>query len=347
MDRWSMGRKLHSSSANFMPDKNRPPVEGLLNIDKPAELTSHDVVARIRRLTRVSRVGHAGTLDPQATGVLLIGLGRGTKLTQFLHECPKTYRAALRLGIRTDSYDAAGKVVEVRPVDELRQDQVEAVLGSYRGAIEQVPPMFSALKRQGQRLYALARQGMDVERQPRQVQIFRLELLDLTAGSLRVEVECSSGTYIRVLADDIGTQLGCGAHLSELVRTAIGPFTLEGALTLPALEEAVRQGSWHRHVHALSAAVKGFPSIVITGAAARLLAHGMAPTRQGVCELIGTFAAGETVAILDPKGALLAMASPLFSSIALGTVPAATPVLSLRRVLMAGEHSSNAPDGRA
>jgi tRNA pseudouridine55 synthase len=340
-----MGRKLRSSSVNSTPDKNHSPAEGLLNIDKPPELTSHDVVARIRRLTRVSRVGHAGTLDPQATGVLLVGLGQGTKLTQFLHECPKTYRATLRLGIRTDSYDAAGKVVEVRPLNALGRDRVEAVLAGFRGAIEQVPPMFSALKRQGRRLYTLARQGVDVERQPRRVQIFRLDLLDLTPGTLRVEVECSSGTYIRVLADDIGTQLGCGAHLSELVRTAIGPFTLEGALTLPALEEAVRQGDWHQHLQPLSAAVKGFPSIVITGAAARALAHGTAPTRQGVCELIGSFGAGETVAIVDQHGALLAMASPLFSATALDAVAAGTPILSLRRVLIAGGRSSNAPDG--
>jgi tRNA pseudouridine55 synthase len=340
-----MGRKLRSSSVNFMPDKNRSPIEGLLNIDKPPGLTSHDVVARIRRLTRVSRVGHAGTLDPQATGVLPIGLGHGTKLTQFLHECPKTYRAVLRLGIRTDSYDAAGKVVAVRPVNEPRRDLVEVVLERFRGEIEQVPPMFSALKRQGQRLYTLARQGIDVERQPRQVQIFRLALLDLSAGTLRVEVECSSGTYIRVLADDIGAQLGCGAHLSELVRTAVGPFTLDGALTLSALEEAVRQGHWHQYIHALSAAVRGFPSIVITRAAVSALANGMAPVRQGISELIGTFAAGETVAILDQNGVLLAMASPLFSSTALDTAPSGAPVLSLRRVLIAGGRSSTTLEG--
>ena len=132
--------------------------------------------------------------------------------------------------------------------------------------------------------------------------------------------------------------------LPHKARTAIGPFTLEGALTLPALEEAVRQGNWHRHIHALSAAVNGFPRLIITDAAAKALANGMAPTRQGVCELIGTFAAGETVAILDRNGDLLAMASPLFSSTALDTVPADTPVLNLRRVLMAGWRSSNALD---
>ena len=171
----------------------------MLNIDKPSDWTSHDVVAHIRRLTRVPRVGHAGTLDPQATGVLLIGLGTGTKLTQFLHECPKTYRATLQLGVRTDTCDAAGKVVEVCPVREMSRGEVEAVLAGFRGAIEQIPPMFSALKQQGRRLYTLARQGIDVDRQPRRVQIFRLALLELTAATLSLEVECSSGTYIRVL----------------------------------------------------------------------------------------------------------------------------------------------------
>jgi tRNA pseudouridine55 synthase len=342
-----MGRKLRSSSVNSMPDKHRSDVEGLLNIDKPPMLTSHDVVARVRRLTRVARVGHAGTLDPQATGILLLGLGRGTKLTQFLHECPKTYRATLRLGVRTDSYDAAGKVVEVRTVGAIGRETVEAVLAGFRGPIEQVPPMFSALKRQGQRLYTLARHGIDVERQPRCVQIFQLTLLECAAETLRVEVECSSGTYIRVLADDIGSRLGCGAHLTTLVRTAIGPFTLEGALTLPVLEDAVRQGHWRRHVLPLSAIVTAFPALVVTPAAARALANGVPPTRRGICRIVSAFAAGETVAILGHDDALLAMGSPTFASTELDAVPADAPAVRLRRVLSDGGRPFNGADGRA
>lgn len=342
-----MGRKLRSSSVNSMPDKHRSHVEGLLNIDKPPTLTSHAVVAHVRRLTRVPRVGHAGTLDPQAAGVLLLGLGRGTKLTQFLHECRKTYRATLRLGVRTDSYDAAGKVVAVRTVGEIGREQVEAVLGSFRGPIAQVPPMFSALKRQGQRLYTLARQGIDVERQARRVHIFQLTLLELAAESLSVEVECSSGTYIRVLADDIGARLGCGAHLTTLLRTAIGPYTLEGALTLPALEEAVRQGNWHRHVMSLSAMVEAFPALVVTSAAARALANGIPPTKQGICRIVGTFAAGATVALLGGDEALLAMGSPTFGSAELDAVAADAPVVRLRRVLSDGTRPSEVADGTA
>jgi tRNA pseudouridine55 synthase len=319
-----------------MLDKHDSRVEGLLNIDKPSDLTSHDVVDRLRRLTQVSRVGHAGTLDPRATGVLLIGLGRGTKLTQFLHECAKTYRATLKLGVRTDSYDAVGKVVEVRTVGHLERETVEAVLADFRGLIEQIPPMFSALKRQGQRLYTLARQGVDVERQPRQVHIFQLTLLQLTGEELCLEVQCSSGTYIRVLAEDIGARLGCGAHLAHLVRTAIGPFTLDSALTLPALEEAVRQANWQRYLISLSAAVEVFPAMVVTPPAARALAHGVPPTREGICQITGTFVAGATVAILAQDGGLLAMGSPTFCAADLEKVHAGAIAVRLRRVFSEG-----------
>ena len=333
MIHWSMGQKLRKSSANCMPDKGASHVAGLLNIDKPSDWTSHDVVAHIRRLTRVPRVGHAGTLDPQATGVLLIGLGTGTKLTQFLHECPKTYRATLQLGVRTDTCDAVGKVVEVRPVRAISPGEVEAVLAGFRGVIEQIPPMFSALKQQGRRLYTLARQGIDVDRQPRRVQISRLVLLGLTATTLSLEVECSSGTYIRVLADDIGLRLGCGAHLSALVRTATGSFPLTQALTLPALEDAVRQHDWLRHLITLSAAVAAFPALILTAAAAQGLAHGVAPTPRGIMRYVGRFAAADTVALLGADEVVLAMGSTTCGVVELEDMPQNAPVVRLRRVL--------------
>jgi tRNA pseudouridine55 synthase len=317
-----------------MPDNNRSgPVAGLLIIDKPSGRTSHDVVAHVRRWTRVPRVGHTGTLDPQATGVLLIGLGTGTKLTQFLHECPKTYRASLQLGVRTDTCDAAGKVVEIRPVRALSHGEVEATLGGFRGMIEQIPPMFSALKQQGRRLYTLARQGIDVDRPPRRVQIYRLVVVEFNAATLSLEVECSSGTYIRVLADDIGLRLGCGAHLSALIRTATGSFSLAQALTLPALEDAVRQDDWLRHVISLSAAVAAFPALILTAAAAQGLAHGVAPMRQGIARHMGTFAGADTVALLGPDEAVLAMGSMTCGVEELEDMPQSAPVVKLRRVL--------------
>jgi tRNA pseudouridine55 synthase len=315
-----------------MPAKDRCDGDGLLNVDKPRGLTSHDVVVRVRRLTGLKRVGHAGTLDPQATGVLLIGLGRGTKLTQFLHAYPKSYRATLTLGVRTDSHDATGAVVDVRPVRGLDAEEVASVLAGCQGVIEQIPPMYSALKRQGQRLYSLARQGIEVERQPRRVQILRLSLLDLSAEHMRIEVECSSGTYIRVLADDIGARLGCGAHLAALVRLAIGPYTLAEALTLPALEEAVRQGNWHRQVIGLSTALAAFPTLIVTSAATQSLMHGIPPTRRAIARVVGTFEVDEIVAIVSADGIPLAMASPTVRSAEIDQVPFDAPLVKFRRV---------------
>jgi tRNA pseudouridine55 synthase len=331
-----MERKLRSSSVKSMPAKDRPCVDGLLNIDKPCDLSSHDVVAGVRCLTHIRHVGHAGTLDPQATGVLLIGLGQGTKLTQFLHEHPKTYRATLKLGVQTDSGDATGKVIEIRPVNGISRDAVETVLTGFRGTIEQIPPMYSALKHQGQRLYTLARQGIEITRQPRRVQVHRLTLLDLGAEDLRVEVECSSGTYIRVLAEDIGARLGCGAHLAALVRTAIGPYTLAQALTLPALREAVHQDTWQQHVIPVSRAGAAFPRLLVTSAMEKSLTHGVPPTKQEIVRVVGSFEAEETVAIFSLEGILLAMASSTVRSADLQQIPSGAHILCLRRVFSAG-----------
>jgi tRNA pseudouridine55 synthase len=329
-----MGRKLRSSSGNCTSNNLSAADGGLLNLDKPAGLTSHDVVAHVRRRTHLSRVGHAGTLDPQATGVLLIGLGKGTKLVQFLQEYPKTYRATLQLGVRTDTYDATGRIVEVKAVGGITPAQVVAVLAGFQGVIEQIPPMYSALKQQGQRLYTLARQGLEVERQPRRVHISRLTLLACSAETVTVEVACSGGTYIRVLADDIGARLGCGAHLTALARTAIGPFALEDALPLPAFEAAVRQGVWQRSLISLSRAVAAFPALIVTPSAAQAIAHGRAPTMREVSRVAGAFEVDATVAILSPDGALLAVGSPTFRSAARDQTPPDAPATRLRRVLI-------------
>lgn len=307
--------------------------DGLLNIHKPSGPTSHDVVAVVRRLTRVGRVGHAGTLDPPATGVLLVGLGKGTRLVQFLHELPKTYRATLQLGIRTDTQDKTGSVVAVRAVGPLVPEDIEAVLHGFQGWIQQIPPMYSALKRQGQRLYALARQGIEVERQPRRARIFRIALQALLGETLTLEVECSSGTYIRVLADDIGEKLGCGAHLSELMRTAVGPFTCEGALTLDALQEAVRQGVWQRHLIPLAGAMAAFPAIVVTPDAAQALTRGIPPTARGVASMQGSFEAGDTVAVRRSDGTLLAMGTAACRATEVRAGSSTSAIVRLRRVV--------------
>jgi len=199
---------------------------GLVVIDKEAGWTSHDVVARCRRIFGQRRVGHAGTLDPDATGVLLVGLGRATRLMRFLTALPKTYVAEIVLGTATSTLDASGEVVGEWDMTAVTPDDVRAAAAALTGAIEQVPPMVSAVKIGGRRLHELARQGIEVERPPRKVSVYRFDVEPDPdrPGVYRAEVECSSGTYIRVLADDIGTALGGGAHVGLLRRTRIGSF---------------------------------------------------------------------------------------------------------------------------
>jgi tRNA pseudouridine55 synthase len=324
-----------------MPNKQPDRAEGLLNLNKPAGLTSHDVVARVRRLTRLTRIGHAGTLDPPATGVLLLGLGKGTKLTQFLHEYPKTYRAVLALGSRTDTYDAAGKVIATRDVGRLSPEAVRGVLAGFEGTIEQIPPMYSALKWQGQRLYTLARQGIEIERRPRRVHIMRLILLDLSADTLTLEVECSGGTYVRVLADDIGQRLGCGAHLRHLTRTAVGPHTIAQALTLEALAEAVQRGTWHTYIIPLAQGLAGFPAITVTMSGAVALGYGASPMVAHVSQVEGVFGVGETVALHAPDGALMAVGTACVDAAEVGHLTPTTVVVRLSRVLI------DPPDARS
>lgn len=211
-------------------------MDGILNINKATGLTSHDVVKRVRKILKIKKVGHAGTLDPGASGVLLVCVGKGTKLVEQLMNLPKLYRGTMRLGIRTDTQDAWGQVIFQGPVPQFTREQLLAVFSEFTGVIQQVPPMFSALKHQGRRLYDLARQGIQVERQPREVQIRALRLMEVSGSLVEIEVECSRGTYVRTLCSDIGDRLGCGAHLSRLARIRVGPFSLEEALTLEDLE---------------------------------------------------------------------------------------------------------------
>jgi tRNA pseudouridine55 synthase len=213
-------------------------MHGFLAIDKPLQLTSHDVVARVRRVAgRGVKVGHAGTLDPAATGVLPLALGNATRLIEYLAEARKGYRAIVQLGITTTTDDAEGEVVRERPVPILERALIEAACTPLRGEIMQVPPIYSALHHEGQRLYDLARAGKSVEIAPRPVTIYKLEVLDRSVEreQLLLDVECSKGTYIRALARDIGEALGCGAHLAALRRTFVGAFTVEQSTPLETL----------------------------------------------------------------------------------------------------------------
>lgn len=210
-------------------------MDGILVVDKPEGPTSHDVVDKVRRALRVEKVGHTGTLDPMATGVLPLVLGRATKLARYLTGGDKAYRATLRLGITTNTLDAQGEQVLQRPVGDISEAAIEAALAPLRGKIMQVPPMYSAKKMDGKKLYQLARKGIDVVREAKPVTIYNLELISVSLPEIVFDVRCSAGTYVRVLAQDIGETLGCGAHLAALQRTHAGPFALDQAISLEAL----------------------------------------------------------------------------------------------------------------
>jgi tRNA pseudouridine55 synthase len=279
--------------------------DGILNLDKPRGPTSHDVVSRVRRVTNVRRVGHAGTLDPLATGVLLVCIGRATRVSEYLMAGQKVYRAQVHLGVTTDTYDAEGQIVEEAPVDASRI-QVETALAQFQGTISQVPPMYSAIKRQGKPLYRLARQGIEVQREPRLVEVYRLELTDWEPPLCTLEVACSSGTYVRALAHDLGQALGYGAHLADLTRLASGGFRVEDAVTLDAFTQAVEEGSWAALLHPLDAALGHLPALNLDADDARRLCAGQPITLPGPLPK----PKGETLArAYGPDGTFLALAT--------------------------------------
>ncbi len=249
-------------------------IDGILNINKPVGKTSFEVVAFVRKLSGEARVGHGGTLDPEATGVLPIGLGRGTRMAEFLAEERKVYQAQVELGTATDTYDASGKVTYRGDVSTVTKEQVEAALVSFRGLIQQTPPLYSALKYQGQPLYRLARAGIEVPRSPRKVNVFRLELLDFELPLLTLEVTCSKGTYIRSLAHDLGQALGCGAHLKSLVRLKSGPFHLSEAVSLPQLEDAFHHCYWQQLLYPLDVVLLRLMAIIVAEEKERAIVNG-------------------------------------------------------------------------
>lgn len=252
------------------------PLSGVLNVDKPPGMTSHDVVDVVRRVAGQRKVGHAGTLDPMATGVLLVCLGQATRVAEYLMSGQKRYRATILLGTTTDTYDAEGEIVRGGGRTDFARDELESALQSFVGHYDQIPPIYSALKRDGQPLYKLARRGERVEIRPRPVEIDALVLLDWTSPSLTIEVACSPGTYIRSLAHDLGQRLGSGAHLACLTRLRSGRFTLDAAVSLQRLEEAFQHGQEGRYLIPLDEALLDWPAIVVGAEDARRVLHGQA-----------------------------------------------------------------------
>jgi tRNA pseudouridine55 synthase len=252
-------------------------LSGFLNVNKPLRMTSHDVVARLRRGLHIDKIGHAGTLDPLASGVLVICISTATRLSEYVMDSTKRYQARVRLGATTTTYDAAGDILTQTDASHLAQSDVEQVLARFIGEIQQVPPMYSAIKQGGKKLYKLARAGQTVERQPRAVTIEALTLFEWTPPEFTLDVVCSAGTYIRSLAYEVGEALGVGAHLVGLIRAASGSFKLENA---QALDSLLQDANWHSHLIAMDAPLAHLPALQLNETDCDHILHGRTIVRE-------------------------------------------------------------------
>jgi tRNA pseudouridine55 synthase len=282
--------------------RERPGPAGFLIVDKPVGVTSHDVVDRARRWLGTRRVGHLGTLDPQATGVLPLAVRAATKLVPYVMDTNKGYVGVVALGAETDTLDAEGRVLRRHDGPLPGAPEVEAALGPFRGEIEQIPPMYSAVKKDGVPLHKLARKGEEVEREPKKVRIDVLDLLQFQDGEFEIRVDCSAGTYVRTLAADLGTALGCGAHLKSLRRVRSGPFTSADAATVEVLEEASAERRVDEAIVAPDGAL-GLARLKVSEEGERRILHGADISAGTVLRL----AVGDRVVAFDTQDRLLAI----------------------------------------
>ncbi len=249
---------------------------GILNVDKPEGITSFQVVARVRKLSAVKKVGHAGTLDPLATGVLLVCLSQATRVSEYLMELPKTYRGSVRLGVATDTFDATGATTFEGDAGAVDETTLKAALETLERREEQTPPSYSAIKVGGTPAYRLARAGRPVSLRPRKANIEWIDLLSFEPPLVELEIRCGKGTYIRTLADDLGRLLGCGAHLAALRRTAVGLFNVDDAFSINRLETAFKDGSWQELLLPLDYGLGHFPAVYLEMEAEKDIRHGCA-----------------------------------------------------------------------
>ncbi|MFN2119889.1 MAG: tRNA pseudouridine(55) synthase TruB [Anaerolineales bacterium] len=277
-------------------------ISGVLVVDKPVGMTSHDVVQAIRTGTGLRRAGHTGTLDPRASGVLVILVGPAVRLSEFVSASDKRYQAIIRLGSTTDTFDADGKMTQSPAPVDVTEQQFEKVLNTFVGEIEQTPPPYSAVKVQGRKAYELARQGEEVELAPRKITVHHLEILEWAPPEVVIDVHCSSGTYVRSLANDLGNALGCGAYLVGLRRTKSGRFSLREATPLRKLQEAFHAGNWYQFLIPAAEALAEWPAVELTPDDVENIRHGHripagADAEPGMVRGVST--QGELVALMD------------------------------------------------
>lgn len=261
-------------------------MNGILNILKPKGISSYQTVKKVRNILNISKAGHTGTLDPSASGVLLICIGQATKISEFLVGMKKHYQGEMILGISTDSQDSEGKIVQRREVKtDIDEKMISNIFQKYEGIISQIPPMFSAVHYQGERLYRLAREGREVERKPREIKIYELNLLNFNrkAGIVKFEVICSKGTYIRTLCNDIGDELGCGAHLSNLVRKKVGNFSIEDSLNLEELKKEKTLGK--RYLISIDSALEELDKITVKSESTKTVLNGGIISSEQIIEI--------------------------------------------------------------
>jgi len=283
-------------------------INGFIVIDKPAGITSHDVVSRVRRILGTRKVGHTGTLDPFATGVLPVAVNDGTKAIPFLDEGLKCYEAIMQLGVATDTLDMTGAVLRNADWLPVTREDVESVLKRFTGHLSQIPPMYSAIKQAGQPLYKLARQGQVVERTAREIDIHSLDLLSFIPPLVSFRVVCSRGTYVRTLADDMGEMLGCGAALKELRRIASGPFEISASVSLEGLEQAARLGALETLTVSPYAALSHLPDVPLNDSGMDLVRHGRSPEWHDTEQSAPTACEGGPLVRLTRNGTLIAVA---------------------------------------
>ena len=281
-------------------------IHGVLNINKEKGFTSHDVVAKLRGIVGQKKIGHTGTLDPDATGVLPVCLGKATKLCDMLTDKDKTYETVMLLGKTTDTQDISGEILSEGSLDEIDNDAVIKCIGEFVGDYMQVPPMYSALKVNGKKLYELARQGIEVERKARPVVIHEIKIIDVDLPRVRMEVFCSKGTYIRTLCHDIGQKLGCGACMEELIRTKVSRFELADSLTLKEVEELKEAGRLDEILVPIDAMFSEYEAVTLKKEFAAFAYNGNMFMPKYICERI-TLTDGKQVRVYDEDGTFIAI----------------------------------------